>query len=76
MSNPLAEVGEAAREQFPVRAYLANVTAVNTTTGTATIDTGDGQPLTGVIYCGPAPIVGRQVVLLTFRRNAVILGGG
>lgn len=76
MTNPLIDVGEAAREQFPVRLYLATVTAVDTTTATATVDTGDGRPLTGVIYLGPAPVVGRQVALFTFRRNAIILGGG
>jgi len=60
----------------PLVAYLATVTAVNTTTATATIDCGDGAPLSGVMYLGPAPVVGRQVLYLTFHRTAVILGGG
>lgn len=76
MSEPLADVGDAAREQFPVRAYMATVTAVDTVTGTCTITVDAGAPLAGIIYVGPAPIVGRQVVYLTFRRTAVVLGGG
>lgn len=75
MPNPLTDLAKASGEQFPVRAYLATATAVDTVTATATIDIGDGALLTGIIYLGPAPIVGRQVLYLTFRRNAVVLGG-
>ena len=76
MSEPLADVGEATREQFPVRAYMATITAVDTVTATCTITVDTGPALAGIIYVGPAPVVGRQVVYLTFRRTAVVLGGG
>ncbi len=76
MTEPLTDVADQAREQFPVRAYMATVTAVDTVTGTCTITVDTGPALAGIIYVGPAPIVGRQVVYMTFRRTAVVLGGG
>lgn len=75
MTSPLVDVARAAAEQFPVRAYLATVTAVNTVTGECSVDTGDGNPVTDLLYLGPAVTVGAQVLLLTFRRSAVVLGG-
>lgn len=76
MTEPLADLGEASREQFVVRVYLATVTAVDATTAVCTINVGDGAPLTGVLYLGPAPVVGRQVAYFTYRRTAFVLGGG
>jgi hypothetical protein len=73
--NPLIDVARAAGEQFPVRCYLGNITAVNTTTGECDIDIGDGAPLPGVIYIGRPVVVGQQALLITFRRNAVVIGG-
>lgn len=73
--NPLGDVGRAAAEQFPVRCYLGNITAVDTVTGTCSIDIGDGQPLTQIIYVGRPVVVGQQALLITFRRNAVVIGG-
>jgi hypothetical protein len=75
MTSPLTDVAKAAADQFPVRAYLANVTAVDTVAGECSVDIGDGNPLTGLLYLGPAVKVGAQVLLITFRRNAVVLGG-
>jgi len=73
--DPLIDVARAAAEQFPVRCYLGTITAVDTTAGECSIDIGDGNPLAGVIYIGPAVTVGGQAVLITFRRNAIVLGG-
>lgn len=75
MTTPFADLAQATAEQFPVRCYLANVTAVDTVTSTCTVDIGDGDPLADVVYLGPAPKVNAQVLLITFRRNAVVLGG-
>lgn len=75
MKDPLIEVAEAAAEQFPVRCYFANVTAVDSIAGECTIDIGDGDLLTNVVYLGPAVKVGAQVLYITFRRDAVVLGG-
>ena len=58
-----------------VYGYLVTVTARDTVTGVCTLDVGDGSVLTEVLYLGPAPIVGAQVVMLTFRGNTVVLGG-
>lgn len=57
------------------RGYLANVTSVDTVTGVCSIDTGDGDVLTEVLYLGAAPKVGAQIVLLTFGATSVVLGG-
>lgn len=75
MTSPLVDVVKAGAEPFPMRGYLATVTAVDTVTGECSVDVGDGNPLTGLIYLGPAVKVGAQVLLVTFRRNAVVLGG-
>lgn len=75
MTNPLSDLARAAAEPMPVRAYLATVTAVDTVAGECTIDVGDGAPLPGVVYLGPAVTVGAQVLYLTFRRTGVVLGG-
>ena len=75
MTSPFIDVARAAADPFPVRCYLATVTAVDTVTGECSVDIGDGDPLADVVYLGPAVKVGAQVLLVTFRRNAVVLGG-
>jgi hypothetical protein len=75
VTTPLGDLTRAAAEPFPVRAYLATVTAVDTTVGECTVDIGDGAPLAGVIYIGRPVVVGQQALLITFRRNAAVLGG-
>lgn len=75
MTNPLTDLARAAAEPFPVRAYLATVTAVDPVAGECTIDIGDGAPLAGVVYLGPDVVVGAQVLYLTFRRNGIVMGG-
>ena len=75
MTNPLTDLARAAGEPFPVRCYLGTITAVDTTTGECSIDIGDGDSLTGVVYLGRPVVVGQQALLITFRRNAVVLGG-
>jgi hypothetical protein len=73
--TPLTDIARAAADPYPVRCYLGTVTAVDTTAGECSIDIGDGNPLDDVIYVGPDVTVGGQAVLITFRRNAVVLGG-
>ena len=75
MTGPFEALGRAAREQFPVRCYIGTVTAVDSVAGTCSIDIGDGDPLTGVVYVGLDVVTGAQALLVTFRRNAVVLGG-
>lgn len=75
MTSPLVDVVKAGAEPFPVRCYLATVTQVDTVAGECSVDIGDGNPLTELLYLGPAVQVGAQVLLITFRRNAVVLGG-
>jgi len=73
--NPLTDLARAAGEPFPVRCYLGTVTAVDPVAGECSIDIGDGDPLTDVVYVGPAVTVGSQALLVTFRRTAVVIGG-
>lgn len=75
MTSPLAAVARAAAEPFPVRAYMGTVTAVDPVAGVCSIDVGDGAPIDDVIYVGLDVVVGAQAVLITFRRNAVVMGG-
>jgi len=75
MTNPLGDVARAAAEPNPVRCYVGTVTAVDPVAAECSIDIGDGQPLTGVSYLGLDVVVGGQALLITFRRNAVVLGG-
>lgn len=75
MTDPFEDLGGAIAEQFPVRCYLASVTAVDTVTGMCSVDIGDGSPLTDVLYIGRPVRVGAQVLFMTFRRNAIVLGG-
>lgn len=75
MTNPLTLAIRAGAEPRPMRGYLATCTAVDTTTALCAVDTGDGVPLTGILYLGRPPQVGRQVLYVTFNRTAVVLGG-
>lgn len=55
--------------------YLGTATAVDTVTGVCSVDPGDGNPISEVLYLGAAPKVGAQVAVLIFRNACVVLGG-
>ena len=75
MTGPFEALGRAAKEQFPVRCYIGTVTAVDTAAETCSIDIGDGNPIPEVSYFGLDVVAGEQALLVTFRRNSVVLGG-
>lgn len=76
MTNPAMATSAAANAPLSaVIGAIATVTTVDTVTGVCSVDPGDGDIVDELLYLGAAPKVGAQVVLLTFRLTAIVLGG-
>jgi len=75
MSNPQLASAAANLPREVVYGYLATATAVDAIAGECTVDVGDGDVLPGVLFLGPKPVVGAQVLLINFAGISVVLGG-
>lgn len=74
MTNPQTTSAAANTDRALARGCVATVQSVDTITGICSIDDGSGA-LSEVTYLGAAPVVGAQVVMLTFNTLSVVLGG-
>jgi hypothetical protein len=66
----------AAADPHRTRGYVVTVTAVDTATGTCTVDPGDGDPVADVPYYAGTPGVGEVLVALLFDDLLVVPAGG
>jgi hypothetical protein len=75
MTNPQRPSASANLPREVALVYLVTATAVDAVASECSVDTGDGSTLDNVLYLGPKPIVGAQVLLVTFNDVSVVLGG-
>lgn len=75
MTNPQLPSTSANLPREVMYGELATVTAVDAVAGECALDVGDDSELTGVLFLGPKPVVGAQVLLINFSDISVVLGG-